>query len=125
MTTNLPNYRVASDNIFADLGLANAAELHAKTKLTLLIKRILAQRKWTELHAAKVLGVDVTLMPSFLAGRALEHFSLTQLLLFLTKLEQSVSINVHSPELDEQEIILSSLQPLIEQSSRQQLPNTP
>ena len=47
----------ASGNVFADLELPNAEELHTKTKLTLLIKRLIKQRGWTQQQAADALGI--------------------------------------------------------------------
>ena len=51
------HFTKGSDNVFADIGLAQPETLQLKTRLTLSLKRIIQQRDWTQQHAADVLGI--------------------------------------------------------------------
>lgn len=83
-----------SGNVFADLGLANAEELQLKTRLTLLIARIVEERDWSQQRTADVLGIKQPDVSELLRGRRLEHYSVERLLRFLARLEQRVTITV-------------------------------
>ena len=104
------DYFIGSNNIFADLDLPNAEELQTKTRLTLLIKKIIKQRDWTQQQAADVLGIKQPDVSDLTRGKKLEHYSIERLMQFLSKLEQRVSITVSSPELPSEEIVISASQ---------------
>jgi predicted XRE-type DNA-binding protein len=78
-------------NVFADLGLADAAERHAKLRLAYVLNQVLAERKLSQADAAKVLGVT---QPNISALRhyKLAGFSVERLMNLLTALDQDVEI---------------------------------
>ena len=78
-------------NIFADLGLPDAAERQAKLRLAYALNQALAARKLSPADAAKALGVT---RPNLLALRRyrLAGFSVERLMTFLTRLDRDVEI---------------------------------
>jgi predicted XRE-type DNA-binding protein len=85
--------RESSGNVFADLGLPDAEEYMAKTKLTLRIIEIIHERKLTQTQAAKVLGVDQPKISALMCGN-LDGFSIERLFRFLNALGRDVEILV-------------------------------
>ena len=110
MTTK-KDFTLGSGNVFADLDLPDPEELQLKTKLTLLIKRIIQQRGWTQQQAADALGIKQPDVSELSRGQRLEHYSVERLLNFLSKLEQKVTITVNSDELPPEEIVLVAQAP--------------
>ena len=78
-------------NIFADLDLADAEELHAKSGLVFRIAEILEKRKLTQAQAAAILGIDQPKVSNLLRGQ-LEGFSTDRLFRFLTALDCDIEI---------------------------------
>ena len=74
-----------SGNVFADLGLAHAEELNTKLRLSVVINKILEDRKLTQAEAAKTLGVNQPKI-SALQHYKLEGFSVERLMHFVTAL---------------------------------------
>ncbi len=70
-----------SGNIFADLGLANADEMSTKLRLSVVINKIMADRKLTQAEAAKALGVNQPKISALLHYK-LEGFSVERLMHF-------------------------------------------
>lgn len=87
------DYVESSGNIFADLGLPDADERLAKAELAIEIAEILRQRRFTQVQAAAVLGVDQPKVSALICGR-ISGFSLERLLRFLLRLGADVSITV-------------------------------
>ena len=83
----------SSGNVFADLGLKNPEELLAKAELVQRICDIIAERKLTQVRAAKVLGIDQPKVSALLRGR-LEGFSIDRLFRFLNALGRDVEITI-------------------------------
>jgi len=77
--------------VFADLGLDNADELLAKAELVQRIADIIAERKLTQVRAAKLLGVDQPKVSALLRGK-LDGFSTDRLFRFLNALGRDVEI---------------------------------
>ncbi len=73
-------------NIFADLGLNDAEELHAKSGLVFRIAQIIEKRKLTQAKAASILGIDQPKVSNLLRGQ-LEGFSTDRLFRFLNALD--------------------------------------
>jgi predicted XRE-type DNA-binding protein len=84
---------VGSGNVSADLGLANAEELNTKLRLSVVINKILEDRKLTQAEAAKVLGVNQPKV-SALQHYKLEGFSVQRLMHFVTALRHDVVIEI-------------------------------
>ena len=102
------DFTIGSGNVFADIGLPNPEELQLKTRLTLLIKQIIKQRGWTQQQAADALGIKQPDVSELSRGKRLEHYSVERLLIFLSKLEQRVTITVSGEELDAEEILVGA-----------------
>jgi predicted XRE-type DNA-binding protein len=100
----------SSGNVFADLDLPNPEELQLKARLTHLITRIIKQRGWTQIQAAKALGIKQPDVSELTRGERLEHYSVERLMNFLGKLEQKVTITVSSRELPLEEIVIAASQ---------------
>ena len=86
-------FTVGSANVFADLGLPDAEELLAKAELAQRISAILAERKLTQVEAARIMQVDQPKVSALTRGR-LSEFSLERLMWFLVRLGRDVEIVV-------------------------------
>jgi predicted XRE-type DNA-binding protein len=78
-------------NIFADLGLPDAAERQVKLRLAYALNEVLRARKLSQADAAKMLGVT---RPNLSALRRykLTGFSIERVIKLLTALDQDVEI---------------------------------
>jgi predicted XRE-type DNA-binding protein len=83
----------SSGNVFADLGLPDAADLLLKAELARRIGSILRHRHLTQIEAAAVLGIDQPKISALLRGR-LSGFSTERLLRFLLTLGRDITIVV-------------------------------
>lgn len=81
----------SSGNVFADLGLKDPGELLAKAELVQRIADIIAERKLTQVRAAKLLGIDQPKVSALLRGK-LDGFSTDRLFRFLNALGRDVEI---------------------------------
>ena len=81
----------SSGNVFADLGLENPEGLLAKAELVQRIADIIAERKLTQVRAAKLLGIDQPKVSALLRGK-LDGFSTDRLFRFLNALGRDVEI---------------------------------
>ena len=84
---------VGSDNVFADLGLADPEAHRAKAELGSRIGEALRVRRLTQAAAAELLGVDQPKVSRLLCGY-LRNFSAERLMRFLTLLERDVELVV-------------------------------
>ena len=87
----------SSGNVFADLGLKNPEELLAKAELVQRIADIIAERKLTQVRAAKLLGIDQPKVSALLRGK-LDGFSTDRLFRFLNALGRDVEIVIRPAE---------------------------
>src|SRR5437763_837548 len=83
----------SSGNVFADLGLADAAEHLVKAGLVVKIQRILQQRHLTQAEAAQIMGIDQPKVSAMLGGRV-RGYSVERLMRFLVALGHDVEIVV-------------------------------
>jgi predicted XRE-type DNA-binding protein len=81
----------SSGNVFTDLGLKNPEELLAKAELVHRVCAIIAERKLTQLRAAKLLGIDQPKISALMRGK-LDGFSTDRLFRFLNALGSDVEI---------------------------------
>jgi predicted XRE-type DNA-binding protein len=81
----------SSGNVFADLGLAAAAEKQTKVRLAVAINGILDDAGLRQAAAARRLGVNQPKI-SALANYRLEGFSVERLMAFLNALDRDVEI---------------------------------
>ena len=78
-------------NVFADLGLTDAADRQTKTRLAMAVNGILKDRRLKQADAASLLGIPQPKVPA-LAHYRLGHFSVEKLRGFLNALNQDVEI---------------------------------
>jgi predicted XRE-type DNA-binding protein len=80
-----------SGNVFADLGMPDAAERQTKTRLAMAVNELIQDRCLRQVDAAKILGVPQHRV-SALKHYRLNEFSMEKLMSFLTALDQDVEI---------------------------------
>lgn len=91
-TQRQPKHVVGSNNVFADVNLPQSQELLAKAQLAQKITSILDERRFTQLKAGELLGIDQPKISALKRGR-LSGFSLERLIRFLNLLDQDVQIS--------------------------------
>lgn len=81
-----------SGNIFLDAGFPpeEAAQLHIRSKMMILIEKIIKERSLTQKEAAAVLGVTQPRVSDIVRGR-MERFSVDTLIEMLTRLGVEVA----------------------------------
>jgi len=85
----------SSGNVFADMGLPDAAELDTKARLGAALNLIVKQRRLTQAEVAAVLSINQPKV-SALLNYKLEGFSVERLMHFLVALGQDIEIVVKS-----------------------------
>ncbi len=95
MSKKLPVYP-SSGNVFADLGISNADEYLAKSKLAVEIFKIVKARRLTQAATGKLLGISQPKVSALLNGQ-LDGFSSDRLFRFLNALGCDVKITVSAP----------------------------
>jgi predicted XRE-type DNA-binding protein len=78
-------------NVFADLGLPDAADRQTKTRLAMQVNALLKARRIKQTDAAAILKVPQSKV-SALANYRLDHFSVEKLMSFLNLLDCDVEI---------------------------------
>jgi predicted XRE-type DNA-binding protein len=109
------DYEESSDNVFADIGLANAEELKAKTLLVIEIKRIVKKRKLKQIEIAEILKIPQPKVSNLLKGKS-SGFSTDRLMRFLNALDQDIEITIRPKPRNRKEAyinISSSPQPTV------------
>lgn len=99
MTNNseIETIEYGSQNVFADLGLANANELFIRAQLGMQILSIIKNRGYKQQEAANILGIAQSEVSAICSGK-FNRFSQERLITFLNKLDWKVRIEV-SPHL--------------------------
>jgi predicted XRE-type DNA-binding protein len=85
----------SSGNVFADLGLPDATELHTKARLCATFNRIVKRQRLTQAEVATALGINQPKVSALLHYK-LEGFSVERLMHFLVALGQDVEILVRA-----------------------------
>ena len=80
-------------NVFSDLNLPDAGERQTKVQLAVAIQREIAAREWSQVEAARVLGINQPKVSALLKYR-LVGFSVERLMTFLTALGKDVEISI-------------------------------
>ena len=86
---------MSSGNVFADIGLPNAAELLFKADLVIAIGRVIEERGLSQRQAAEIVGLDQPKVSALMSGDT-RRFSTDRLLKVLTCLGQDIDIRVHT-----------------------------
>ena len=82
-----------SGNVFADLGLEDAEELLAKSKLAQEIRKVIRGRGMTQAQAGALLGTSQTEISRLMRGE-LDRFSMERLIQLLMKCERDIDLVV-------------------------------
>lgn len=82
-----------SGNVYADLGMRDADEMRVKAQLAAKSAEIIKARKWTQQHAAGLLGMTQPKLSNMLRGQ-FRGVSETKMLECLAKLGRDVQIVV-------------------------------
>lgn len=80
-----------SNNVFADLGFENPEEELLKADLTSEIANIIKKKNFTQVQAAKIMGITQPRVSSLLKGNT-ELFSIEALMNFLNALGQDIQL---------------------------------
>jgi predicted XRE-type DNA-binding protein len=91
--TNPVEHETSSGNVFADIGLPDAADHLVKAKLVFKIDALLKERGLKQSEAAALLGVKQPDISKMLHG-GFRQFSVERLMRFLVALGQDVEIVV-------------------------------
>ncbi len=86
-------FEESSGNVFADLDLPDAEELHLKATLGFAVFQIIEARELTQAEAAKILGVKQPEISRLKKGK-FNHYSVERLLTFLTRLNHGIEIHI-------------------------------
>jgi predicted XRE-type DNA-binding protein len=89
-------FHIASENIFADLGIPQPEEALAKADVARQLISIVKARGLTQTETARILGIDQPKVSALLRGR-LGGFSMERLMRFLVLLGQQVEVLVKEP----------------------------
>jgi predicted XRE-type DNA-binding protein len=94
-----------SGNVFADLGLDDADELHARAQLGFHVHKLLTARKLKQVEIASLLGIKQPEASHLMNGH-FSRFTTDKLLEFLKRLDQTVTIRIrpHRPGEPYQEV---------------------
>ena len=82
-----------SDNVFADLGLADAEKLKIKTGLVIEIRKAMRSRELTQQEAAKLMGISQPKVSDMMRGD-FSNLSERKLMDCLTRLGYDIEIKV-------------------------------
>jgi predicted XRE-type DNA-binding protein len=98
-------YEAGSGNVFADLGLPDANERLARSKLGFHVFKLLADKRITQREMAALLGVRQPEVSHLMNGH-FNRFSSDKLLGFLERLDRKVTIRIspHHPGEPYQEV---------------------
>jgi predicted XRE-type DNA-binding protein len=86
-------FEESTGNIFADLGLKDADELLARSKIGVLVFQLLERRKLKQREIADLLGIAQPDVSHLMNGH-FSRFTTDKLLDFLRRLNQKVTIQV-------------------------------
>ena len=82
-----------SGNVYVDLGLPDAEEMHIKAAIAYNIHKTIEKRKLTQTAAAKIIGVKQPELSNILRGR-FRGVSIGRMLIFLNRLGHDVQITI-------------------------------
>ena len=94
---NLRDVTASSGNVFADLNLPHPEERMLKSQLAIQIRRLIADKGWTQVQAAEILGIDQPKVSNLLRGR-LAGFSVDRLLTIVNRLGHTVEVRISAEE---------------------------
>jgi len=86
-------FEESSGNIFADLGLESADELHARGMIGCHVVTLLKEKNMKQRELAEVLGVKQTEVSHLLNGH-FSRFTTDKLMEFIKRLEHKITIQI-------------------------------
>jgi predicted XRE-type DNA-binding protein len=86
----------STGNVFADMGLPNADELHTRAHLGIEVLHILNERNLKQREISQLLGISQSEVSHLLNGR-FQRFSEGKLLSFLKKLDRHLTLIITQP----------------------------
>ena len=86
-----------STNIFADIGLGNSDELHARAQIGVEVLKILKGRDLKQRKMANLLGITQPEVSHLMNGN-FGRFSVWKLVSFLKKLDREVMLVINQPD---------------------------
>ncbi len=93
----------SSGNVFADMGVPNPDEHHAKAQIAVKIARLMSEQKMTQAEMASMLGVTQPQISALMRGRW-EGISLEKLFRLLKVLDTDISITLTPKQGDQAQI---------------------
>ena len=96
-----------SDNVFADLGLADAEKLKITTGLVIDIRKAMRSRELTQQEAAKLMGISQPKVSDMMRGD-FTNLSERKLMDCLTRLGYDIEITVRPAKAEVGHLILAS-----------------
>jgi predicted XRE-type DNA-binding protein len=86
-------------NVFKDMGKSDeeATNLLMRSKLMMEIEQTIKARSWTQVHAAKVIGVAQPRIAELFASR-IDLFTVDTLIKYVNKLGKEVTLTVKNSE---------------------------
>jgi len=86
-------FEESSGNIFADLGLSDAEELHARAQVGYYVFKILKEKDLKQREIAALLGISQPDVSHLMNGQ-FSRFTIDKLLDFLKRLNQKTTIQI-------------------------------
>jgi len=111
-----------SSNTFADLGLENAEQLHAKAYLRAAILARIADLKITQGEAARRIGISQPKMSNLMKDSAIRGFSSDKLMDFATRLGLNVELRVSAARSGAGKITMKQTERKVKRPSRKVRP---
>lgn len=90
---NQIDFEPSGGNVFADLGLDDAGELHTRAALGAQIIMTLKENGYTQAEASKILGIKQPEVSSLMRAK-FHRFSQERLISFLNRLDLKVTIEI-------------------------------
>ncbi len=102
-------FEPGSGNVFADLGLDDADELHARARLGYHVHKLLSARNLKQKEITQLLGIKQPEVSHLMNGH-FSRFTAEKFLNFLKRLDQTVLIRIrpHKPGEPYQEVSLGA-----------------
>jgi predicted XRE-type DNA-binding protein len=93
--TSEPMIEKSSGNVFVDLGYPEAEAINIVVRLNLMMKieEIIRKRGWTQIKAAKMLGLTQSRVSELMSSHS-EKFTIDMLMKLLDRLGQQVELKV-------------------------------
>jgi predicted XRE-type DNA-binding protein len=96
---------IGSGNVFKDLGFETPEEEKLKAQIASLVNESIEVKGWTQAQTAEKLGIKQPHVSELSRGQ-LKRFSVERLMIFLTLLDQQVTIKVKHKKLPTKQVLI-------------------